>query len=231
MMPNVPTKQQKNESYASSHSHGTRARSKTILLDRRSTLALREDLLQAARNISKSESESTAIQLPQYQEQIEFFHSEQAIPQPTLQVIPQNTIQIKETLKETTPVTSPVVGFLVSFDNDPNGEIIPVRRGRSIITSRVLEPSPGINLILINDSSISPGHAILRTTGKDSLQIIDQLSDLGTAVIRDFNGTEEDISQAASELFHGEILRIGKRIFSICLLCMPRGIREECKLK
>ena len=72
--------------------------------------------------------------------------------------------------------------------------------------------------MLIEDETVSPLHAILRTTKDNKIQIMDQLSEFGTAIIR--AGTEEEIEVAGGleTVENGDTLRIGERRYSVILL-------------
>ncbi len=109
---------------------------------------------------------------------------------------------------------SPIVGFLVSFDKNENGEVFELRVGRLIVTS---EASGAGNCLLIQDDSVSPMHAILRINKGGELQVLDQLSEHGTKIHRFGNG-EEELSGDKGVLSHGDIVIFGKRKFHVCTL-------------
>ena len=110
---------------------------------------------------------------------------------------------------------TPIVGFLVSYDNDPMGEVFVLRSGRVVITSQ--EP-PGGSYMLLKEESVSPMHAIMRLSENGEVQVLDQLSEFGTTV-RHF-GSDEDVKLSGDKctLDHGDILSFGKRTFHICVL-------------
>ena len=62
----------------------------------------------------------------------------------------EGSVWVKET---------PLVGFLVSYDNNPNGEFFLLRSGRMIVTSERVVSG---NYLLIDDESVSSMHAIMR---------------------------------------------------------------------
>lgn len=108
----------------------------------------------------------------------------------------------------------PVVGFLVSYDRHAAGEFIALRAGRWILTS---EASPGAaNYLVIKDKTISPNHATILVTAKGELQVVDQFSEQGTAVLRSENDKEEELIRGI--VGHGDVVRFGSRRFSICLV-------------
>ena len=110
---------------------------------------------------------------------------------------------------------TPIVGFLVSYDKNPNGEIAVLRSGRLIITS---DKVSGGNFLLIEDSSVSPMHAIMRITGGGEVQVLDQLSEFGTVVQRFGSETEEELSGDKSSLEHGDTIKFGNRKFHVCIV-------------
>ncbi|RMG43711.1 MAG: FHA domain-containing protein [Candidatus Dadabacteria bacterium] len=116
---------------------------------------------------------------------------------------------------------SPIVGFLVSYDKDPNGQVFELRNGRLIVTSEA--PGTG-NFIVLNDESVSPMHAILRISGDGNLQVLDQLSEFGTRIKRANSEEEEELSGDKSTLAHGDCIKFGNRSFYVCVV--PRGDHE-----
>lgn len=110
---------------------------------------------------------------------------------------------------------TPIIGFLVSYDKNPNGEVAVLRSGRLIITS---DKVSGGNFLLIEDSSVSPMHAIMRITGGGEVQVLDQLSEFGTVVQRFGSETEEELSGDKSSLEHGDTIKFGNRKFHVCIV-------------
>lgn len=110
---------------------------------------------------------------------------------------------------------SPVVGFLVSYDVNENGEFIPLRVGRLIITSEA--STNGGNYFLIKDESVSPMHAILRIGASGEVQVLDQLSEFGTK-IKHLSGEEDQLSGEKGSLHHGDIVSFGNRTYNVCIV-------------
>jgi FHA domain len=110
---------------------------------------------------------------------------------------------------------SPLVGFLVSYDNNELGDVCSLRTGRMIVTST---PQATGNYILINDESVSSLHAIIRISASGEIQILDQLSESGTFIKR--FGTDEQIELSGEKSFleHGDVVRFGKRTFHVSLI-------------
>ena len=112
-----------------------------------------------------------------------------------------------------------LVGFLVTFDNDQNGEYYVLRVGRLIVTSEA--PSGG-NYLYLKDESVSPMHAIVRIGESGDLQVLDQLSECGSGVRRHETGEETELSGEKCTLGHGDTIRFGRRSFQVCL--MPQQV-------
>ena len=133
-------------------------------------------------------------------------------PAPRMAEAPQYVPPVKQAPK------SKIVGFLISFDTEPNGEVFEIRAGRFLVTSR---PTDHGEFVLINDESISPLHAIIRATAEGKVQILDQLSEFGTGVIRVGSDQEEEVAGTMAVVSHGDTVRFGKRTFVICQV--PKG--------
>lgn len=114
----------------------------------------------------------------------------------------------------------PLKGFLVSFDNGPQGEYFELRVGRFIITSEL--NATGSN-ILIDHPTVSPMHAILRIAPTGIIQVLDQLSEHGTLIKRSGSDEVETLSGDKSNLEHGDIIQFGERSFYICLIAQVNG--------
>jgi hypothetical protein len=110
-----------------------------------------------------------------------------------------------------------LVGFLVSFDSNPNGTVFELRSGRLIVTSE--NPGTG-NFLIVKDESVSPMHAIMRISASGEIQVLDQLSEFGTRVQRFGSEEEEELSGDKSTLEHGDVIKFGNRRFHVCLITM-----------
>lgn len=108
---------------------------------------------------------------------------------------------------------SRIFGFLISFDQDENGEILEVREGRSIVTSRFLEQA---DILLVEDSSVSNPHAVIKADKKGNIMLLDQLSEMGSGVIRSGQSSEIDAVGNPVDLKQGDIVRFGSRYFIYC---------------
>lgn len=114
------------------------------------------------------------------------------------------------------PITR-LAGFLISFDLDPNGIACELRQGRWILSCR---PSQDNKSIVVNDPSISPLHAIIRVTDNFKIQILDQLSEHGTAVLRSGEDEDQEVEIVGTmvNVEHGDRIRFGKRYFYVITL-------------
>ncbi|MBP9838474.1 MAG: FHA domain-containing protein [Proteobacteria bacterium] len=125
---------------------------------------------------------------------------------------PASPVIKRDEPKKATP-TSKIIGFFVTFDNSEFGEVYEIRAGRWLITSK---PTDHGEYILINHPTISPLHAVVRAAKDGKIQILDQLSEFGTGIVK--AGTDEEIDIAGSmiEVAHGDIVRFGERKFVVC---------------
>lgn len=110
---------------------------------------------------------------------------------------------------------SPIVGFLVSYDSDENGEIYELRSGRLIVTS---EPAASGNYMVVASDTVSPMHAILRISQSGEVQVLDQLSEHGTKIRRFGAEEDEELSGDKSSVEHGDTIKFGDRTFNVCLI-------------
>jgi hypothetical protein len=111
--------------------------------------------------------------------------------------------------------SSKVVGFFVTFDKEKFGEVFEIRAGRWLVTSR---PTDHGEFILIEDETISPLHAIVRATKEGKIQVLDQLSEFGTGVLRVGQSEEQEVSGTMVAVEHGDVLRLGERHFVVCTI-------------
>ena len=112
---------------------------------------------------------------------------------------------------------TPLVGFLISLNEENYGRYYELHAGRLVITS---EPVAGGSFLLLRNDSVSPMHAVLRIGMNGSLQILDQLSESGTKVLRFDNGQEVELSGDKAALNHGDVIVLGECIFSVCLISL-----------
>lgn len=158
---------------------------------------------------------------PAYEEDDQFTSpgEEEVAPQPPRGVAAPPRRERATWVKET-----PVVGFLVSYDVNPNGDVYELRTGRMVVTSRA---QAGTNCLVIEDESVSPMHAIVRIDAKGQVQVLDQLSEFGTTIVRLGTGAEEQLSGEKGFVEHGDILRFGSRSFHVCVVLRQIAPSEE----
>jgi hypothetical protein len=119
---------------------------------------------------------------------------------------------------------SKVIGCLISFDSDSNGDLFVLRVGRLVVTS---QQPPGGSFLFIKDESISMMHAVLRVGQDGVIQVLDQLSEHGTLVRRFGSGEEIQLSGDKCEIQHGDIVKFGGRSFHVCLLARQEETAPE----
>lgn len=127
----------------------------------------------------------------------------------------------KSGLKVTYTKKSKVIGFLVSFDKDPEGEVVVLRVGRLMVTSDSGASQEGSggqwNMLIIPDESISGMHAIMKIQAGE-LHVLDQLSEHGTKIIKAGSNEVIELTQARGVANHGDTLQFGERSFVVCML-------------
>lgn len=109
----------------------------------------------------------------------------------------------------------PVMGFLVSYDKNPDGDVFNLYPGRLIISS---EPASSGSFLVINDDSVSPMHAILRIGNSGEVQVLDQLSEFGTKIKHFGKDAIEELSGDKGTLEHGDTIVFGERKFHFCVV-------------
>jgi hypothetical protein len=125
------------------------------------------------------------------------------------------TSSINVSVRPSSTANTKIVGFLISFDSNPNGDVYEIREGRWLLTSK---PTNHGEYILIEDESISPLHAIIKASSDGKLQVLDQLSEFGTAVTPSGAKKEQEVSGTMVSIGHADIIRFGKRNFMVCLV-------------
>jgi hypothetical protein len=128
----------------------------------------------------------------------------------------ERNVLAKETAKRHHS-TSRIIGFLVSFDESEGGEVHELRVGRWLVSSNNVNQK---DTIIVEDDSISPLHAVVKVFDKGDVQILDQLSESGTGVLKQGSMNEEDASDGVILITHGDVVRFGKRYYVYC--AVPR---------
>lgn len=120
------------------------------------------------------------------------------------------------TVRVVSSKSSKIIGFLVSYKDNDNGEVIEIRQGRWLLTSKFSDQSD--QQIVIDDETISPLHAIIRASADGKIDVLDQLTEYGTGLTRAGGGAEIDLAGAKEKIEHGDTIRFGKREFVVCLV-------------
>jgi hypothetical protein len=147
------------------------------------------------------------------------------VPNPEVEVpFIEAPVEPEQDRQEQTPAESypsnTLVGFLVSFDFDRAGDFVELRTGRLVVSC---EPLAGSNCLVIDHPSVSPMHAAIRIEMGRPLQILDQLSEYGTRIIRTRTGREESLSGERGTLNHGDVVVFGERRYHVCLVSIEPG--------
>lgn len=111
----------------------------------------------------------------------------------------------------------PVVGFLVSYDDNENGEVFELRPGRLIVTSEAVGNG---NYLVLASETVSPMHAIMRIGATGEIQVLDQLSEHGTVIQRFGSEDEETLSGDKGSLEHGDVISFGERKLHVCIVAL-----------
>lgn len=109
---------------------------------------------------------------------------------------------------------TPLVGFLVSFDKDPNGDFYELREGKLVITTK---RNANINSLVINDSSVSPMHALLKIA-QDKITLLDQFSENGTTIKHADSDELLELSGESETVKDKDIITFGNVTFKVCLI-------------
>lgn len=113
---------------------------------------------------------------------------------------------------------STLVGFLLSYDNNPKGDYVELRTGRLMVTC---EFDASGNCLVVPHPSVSPMHAIMRVGTAGTIQVLDQLSENGTKIRHAGSVEEEFLSGEKGTLSHGDVVSFGERSFYVCLIKPP----------
>ncbi len=108
-----------------------------------------------------------------------------------------------------------LIGFLISYDKNPNGTVFELRTGRLIVTSEFAGTG---NFLYLNDQTVSPMHAILRCGKGTPIQVLDQLSECGTKIVSKGNKDTKELAGDKGSLKHGDTVFFGERSFKVCLI-------------
>jgi hypothetical protein len=121
---------------------------------------------------------------------------------------------------------TPLVGFLVSFEKNKNGEVWELRSGRLIVTAEPPSNVSSSNYLYLNHETVSPNHAIMKITRHGEIQLLDQLSEYGTQIKRFGSQESIQLSGDKSTLDHGDIVKFGDRAFHVCIISFEEESKE-----
>jgi hypothetical protein len=110
---------------------------------------------------------------------------------------------------------TPLVGFLVTYDFDPQGSYVELRQGRLMVSNQREDSG---SCLVVAGESVSTMHAIMRVVPGGVIQVLDQLSEAGTRVRRIGQSEEDFLSGEKSSLSHGDIVFFGDRKFHVLLV-------------
>jgi hypothetical protein len=110
---------------------------------------------------------------------------------------------------------SRLVGFLISFQENPHGSYVELHEGRLFVSC---ERGDVENCLIIAHPSVSSMHAILRISVDGSVLILDQLSEHGTRVRRFGSSDEQVLLGEKGTLEHGDVVIFGECAYHICIL-------------
>ncbi len=108
------------------------------------------------------------------------------------QATPNQNFPFVTTAEDNSPVVfnykskkGKLVGFLITYHFDPEGEYFPLYEGRLIVSKK--PDFSDTNQLIIKDETVDLFHAILKVT-EGKILVLDQLSDNGTKVIKKESG-------------------------------------------
>ncbi|MCB0345647.1 MAG: FHA domain-containing protein [Bdellovibrionales bacterium] len=109
-----------------------------------------------------------------------------------------------------------LLGWLVHYDEDGDGEAIEIRTGRFFICNEQLKDTD----LVIDDDSLSTPHCVVKASFGEGLIVQDLLSEAGTFIKR----AEEDNFlqyEEAVPVEHGDWVRLGNYEMLVCLVDLP----------
>ncbi len=107
-----------------------------------------------------------------------------------------------------------LVGFLISFHKNPNGDFYELRAGKLIITN---QPVSNINSLVITDDSISSMHALMKIS-ENEITLFDQFSENGTSVKHMKDEEIKKISGDSEKILDKDLITFGNITFKVCLI-------------
>ncbi len=113
-----------------------------------------------------------------------------------------------------------LIGWLVTYANDEQGEAHELRSGRTLISSQ--NGAKNTSFIALSSKTVSSPHSAIHASRKHNVQIQDIFTESGTFLTRSGKTNEEKI-QGTIDLHHGDRIRFGRDVsFQLCLIEAPQ---------
>jgi hypothetical protein len=113
------------------------------------------------------------------------------------------------------PLERPLAGVLISFSGAPNGRVMPLTLGRTVLGR---DPGPpGPDTLVIPDDSISARHCVL-VAREAGVMVRDEMSSNGTLLRSSTDAAFRDILAETVQLSDGDQLKLGDTILLLRLL-------------
>ncbi|MCB0338815.1 MAG: FHA domain-containing protein, partial [Bdellovibrionales bacterium] len=177
----------------------------------KSSLDVRSVDNQSMEQASKSDSEGKSLKrdAPRVQDSVpEARHSDVRIDRSKETSEPSSRVSVEQNKQP----GGRLFGWLVSYA-DSQGVGIELREGQFFVTQSSLKPTD----LVLDDSSISTPHAIVRVSLEKGLEIQDLMSDAGVSIrkrgTRDFERQEDRV-----QIEHGDWIRFGEVEFLVSLI-------------
>lgn len=113
----------------------------------------------------------------------------------------------------------PLAGMLITFSGAPNGRLIPLTFGRTVIGR---EPGPpGPDVLALDDDSVSNRHCLV-VAREAGVMVKDEMSSNGTLLRRAGEDAFRDILADTVQLADGDQLKLGETVLLLRLLDRER---------
>jgi hypothetical protein len=115
-----------------------------------------------------------------------------------------------------------LVGFLITQHFNEEGDFVPLYAGRMMVSGDLDGVTPGAtpgqwNKLVLKDESVSGMHAIMKVQGGE-IQVLDQLSEHGTKIIKTATAEELELTNGRGTLEHGDTVIFGNVALKVCLV-------------
>ena len=109
---------------------------------------------------------------------------------------------------------TPLIGFLITFNNNPNGDFYELREGKLVITSQM---NKNINSLVINDESIAVMHAVMKITS-NKITLLDPFGE-NVTTLKHFNSDEViELSEESIIIKEKDKVSFGYVTVKVCLI-------------